>query len=67
MPKRSIAGNHVFKSSRPFAQATLAGGFMFTCCTGCDPEGRSVVDGVRAQTQQALDNIRALLMRRAGP
>lgn len=66
MPKRAISSDRVFKSTRPFAQATLAGGFMFVCCTGRDPEGRFVVDDVRAQTQQALDNIRALIEEAGG-
>lgn len=60
MPKRAIASDRVFKGSLPFAQATLAGGFLFVCCTGRDREGRFAAD-VRAQTQQAIDNIRALV------
>jgi enamine deaminase RidA (YjgF/YER057c/UK114 family) len=66
VPKRAIASPEVFKSSRPFAQATVAGGFMFVCCTGRDPEGRFAVGDVRAQTRQALDNIRALIEEAGG-
>jgi len=61
MPKRAIASDRVFKGSLPFAQATLAGGFLFVCCTGRDREGRFAVGDVRTQTQQAIDNIRALV------
>jgi len=60
MPKRAVSSDRVYKSELPFAQATIAGGFMFVCCVGCDRAGRFARD-VRAQTQQALDNIRALI------
>src|SRR5262249_10944063 len=59
MPKRAVSSDRVHKSSLPFAQATIAGGFMFVCCVGCDRNGRLVIGDVRAQTQQALDTIRA--------
>lgn len=60
MPKRAILSNRVFKPALPFAQATLAGGFLFACSTGRDRDGHFVIGDVRAQTQQAIDNIRAL-------
>lgn len=66
MPKRAISSPKVFKSARPFAQATVAGGFMFVCCTGRDAQGRFAVGDVRAQTQQALDNIRLLIEEAGG-
>jgi 2-iminobutanoate/2-iminopropanoate deaminase len=66
MPKRAISSDRVYKSSLPFAQATVAGGFMFVCCVGCDRDGRLAVGDVRAQTQQALDNIRALIEEAGG-
>jgi len=65
MPKRAVSCDRVYQSSLPFAQATIAGGFMFVCCIGCDRAGRFVRD-VRAQTQQALDNIRALIEEAGG-
>jgi 2-iminobutanoate/2-iminopropanoate deaminase len=65
MPKRAVSSDRVYKSSLPFAQATVAGGFMFVCCIGCDRDGRFARD-VRAQTQQALDNIRALIEEAGG-
>jgi len=61
MPKRAIASDRVRKPSIPFAQATVAGGFMFVCCTGVDREGRFARGDVRAQTRQAIENIRALI------
>lgn len=60
MPKRAIATDRVFKPALPFAQATLAGGFLFACSTGRDRDGRFAIGDIRAQTQQAIDNIRAL-------
>jgi 2-iminobutanoate/2-iminopropanoate deaminase len=66
MPKRAVSSTRVYKSSLPFAQATVAGGFMFVCCVGCDRDGRLAVGDVRAQTQQALDNIRALIEEAGG-
>jgi 2-iminobutanoate/2-iminopropanoate deaminase len=66
MPKRAISSTRVYKSSLPFAQATVAGGFMFVCCVGCDRDGRLAPGDVRAQTQQALDNIRALIEEAGG-
>ncbi len=66
MPKRAVSSDRVFKSSLPFAQATIAGGFMFVCCVGCDRTGRFAIGDVRAQTQQAIDNIRALIEEAGG-
>ena len=65
MPKRAVSSDRVYKSELPFAQATIAGGFMFVCCVGCDRDGRFAPD-VRAQTQQAIDNIRALIEEAGG-
>ena len=65
MPKRAVSSNRVHRSSLPFAQATVAGGFMFVCCVGCDRDG-AFPGGVRAQTQQAIDNIRALIEEAGG-
>lgn len=66
MPKRAISSNRVFKSPLPFAQATIAGGFMFVCCVGTDRAGRFAVGDARAQTQACLDNIRALIEEAGG-
>jgi 2-iminobutanoate/2-iminopropanoate deaminase len=47
----------------PYAQANVAGGFVFTAGQiGLDPiSGKLVEGGVAAQTAQALSNIRAIL------
>jgi len=66
MPKRAVSSDRVYQSSLPFAQATIAGGFMFVCCVGCDRDGRFAIGDVRAQTQQAIDNIRALIEEAGG-
>jgi 2-iminobutanoate/2-iminopropanoate deaminase len=66
MPKRAIASDKVFKGSLPFAQATLAGGFLFVCCVGRDREGRFAPGDARAQTRQAIENIRALVEEAGG-
>jgi len=66
MPKRAVSSDRVYKSSLPFAQATIAGGFMFVCCVGCDRNGRFATGDVRAQTQAAIDNIRALIEEAGG-
>ena len=61
MPKRAISTDRVFQPSLPFAQATVAGGFVFACSTGRNREGAFAIGDVRAQTQQSIDNIRALV------
>jgi 2-iminobutanoate/2-iminopropanoate deaminase len=66
MPKRAVSSDNVFKGSLPFAQATIAGGFMFVCCVGRDRAGKFAVGDVKAQTQQCLDNIRALIEEAGG-
>jgi len=66
MPKRAISTGRVFKPGLPFAQATVAGGFVFACSTGRDREGRFAVGDVRAQTRQTIENIRALVEEAGG-
>ena len=66
MPKRIITSDRIHKGRLPFAQATVAGGFMFVCFTGRDAEGKFAVGDVRAQTQQAIDNIRMLIEEAGG-
>ena len=47
----------------PYSQATRAGGFLFTAGqVGFDPATGELVDGgIAEQTEQVLDNIRAIL------
>jgi enamine deaminase RidA (YjgF/YER057c/UK114 family) len=61
MPKRSVSSDRVYKSRLPFAQATIAGDFMFVCCVGADLQGQYALGDPRRQTQQCIDNIKALL------
>lgn len=61
MPKQIVTSDHAYRSPLPFAQATVAGGFMFVCSVGCDRDGRFAVGDARVQTQACLDNIRALI------
>lgn len=61
MPKRSVSSDRVYKSRLPFAQATIAGDFMFVCCVGADLQGKYATGDARTQTQQCIDNIKALL------
>jgi enamine deaminase RidA (YjgF/YER057c/UK114 family) len=66
MPKRIVSSPRVHRSELPYAQATVAGGFMFVCCVGCDRDGRFAAGDVRAQTRACLDNIRALIEEAGG-
>ena len=66
MPKRIVSSDRVRKSSLPFAQATIAGGFMFVCCVGTDRDGNFAIGDARKQTQACLDNIRALIEEAGG-
>ncbi len=61
MPRRTISSNRIFRHDLPFAQATIAGDFMFVCCMGMDLKGEFAPGDARRQTQQCIDNIRALL------
>ena len=65
MPKRIVSSDRVHKGRLPFAQATVAGGFMFVCCVGVARDG-SIAPDIRSQTQQAIDNIRALIEEAGG-
>jgi 2-iminobutanoate/2-iminopropanoate deaminase len=66
MPKRIVSSDRVRKSALPFAQATIAGGFMFVCCVGTDRDGNFAIGDARKQTQACLDNIRALIEEAGG-
>jgi len=46
----------------PYSQAIVAGGFVFCSGTaGIDPATGQVVEGIEAQTEQALTNLSAIL------
>ena len=44
-----------------FSQGIEAGGFIFTAQVGLSPSGEIVSDRIEEQTQQCLENIRAVL------
>jgi len=66
MPKRAVFSDKVYRPSLPFAQATMAGGFMFVCSTGRDRNGTFAIGDVKAQTRQTLENIRLLIEEAGG-
>jgi len=50
--------------ARPFSPAVRANGFIFLAGQlGTDTTGRLVAGGIRAETRQALENIRGVLQR----
>lgn len=56
-----------YEPSRPYAAAAVAGGFVFLAGeTGTDPATGAVAEGITAQTEQALENIRGTLRRVGG-
>lgn len=62
MPKTTITSPHVFQpQGLPYAPATRAGDFVFACSTGVNAQGQFAAGDVKAQTQQTIDNIRALV------
>jgi enamine deaminase RidA (YjgF/YER057c/UK114 family) len=62
MPKRAIYTPLCAKPVNPHAQASVAGGFFFAATVSIDAEGQVVgIGDIRAQTRQALTNLRHLL------
>ncbi len=63
MPKTVIRSPKVADSSLPISQATLAGNVLYLCgAVALDERGEHVGKGdIRAQTRQALENIKALV------
>ena len=66
MPKKAISSPKVFNSTLPFAEATIAGGFMFVCSIGRDLDGNFAIGDAKKQTQQTIDNIKALIEEAGG-
>jgi 2-iminobutanoate/2-iminopropanoate deaminase len=47
----------------PYSQAIVSGGFVFCSGTaGIDPATGAIADGIAAQTEQALQNLSAILV-----
>jgi hypothetical protein len=68
LAKGSAMTRHAVSSDRapaglgPYSQAIVAGGFVFCSGTaGIDPATGTVGDGIEAQTDQALQNLAAIL------
>ncbi len=63
MPKKVIRSPKVAESSLPLSQATLAGNVLYLCgAVAFNERGEIVGRGdIRAQTAQALENIKALV------
>ncbi len=61
--KTTIATDKAPKAVGPYAQAIVAGGFLFTAGQlGLDPEsGQFAGEDVAAQTKQAMENLKAIL------
>ena len=59
---RSISTTAAPKPVAAYAQAIIAGGFVFTAGQiGLDPATNALVEGLEAQAQRALENIGAVL------
>ena len=63
MPKQVIRSPKVASSSLPISQATLAGNVLYLCGAVSFNEREEIVGkgDIRAQTRQALENIKALV------
>jgi 2-iminobutanoate/2-iminopropanoate deaminase len=60
--RRSVTSPAAPAALGPYSQAIVAGGFVFCSGTaGIDPETGQVVEGIEAQTEQALRNLSAIL------
>ena len=61
MAKRTIRTEDVKHGGGPYSQAVQASGFVFVSGqTGVDRDGR-LLEGIEAQTRQALENVQAIL------
>jgi 2-iminobutanoate/2-iminopropanoate deaminase len=59
---RSISTDAAPKPVAAYSQGVVANGFLFTAGQiGLDPATNSLVEGLEAQAQRALENIRAVL------
>ncbi|HEX5850176.1 MAG TPA: Rid family detoxifying hydrolase [Rubrobacter sp.] len=62
MAREAISTSAAATVVGPYSQAIVAGGFVFCSGTaGIDPDTGEVREGVRAQTEQALTNLDAIL------
>jgi 2-iminobutanoate/2-iminopropanoate deaminase len=62
MDRRAVSSDRAPAALGPYSQAIVAGGFVFCSGTvGIDPVEGVPADGIAAQTQQALENLAAVL------
>ena len=62
MTRHAVSTEHAPPAIGPYSQAIVANGLVFCSGTaGIDPATGAVVDGIEAQTEQALRNLRAIL------
>ena len=62
MHRHAISTADAANAVGPYSQAIVAGGFVFCSGTaGIDPATGEVLEGIRAQTEQALANLAAIL------
>jgi 2-iminobutanoate/2-iminopropanoate deaminase len=62
MDRRAVSSDRAPAALGPYSQAIVAGGFVFCSGTvGIDPVVGVPADGIAAQTQQALENLAAVL------
>jgi len=62
MTRQAVSSDQAPAALGPYSQAIVAGGFVFCSGTaGIDPATGAVGDGIEAQTEQALQNLAAVL------
>lgn len=60
--RQAVASDQAPAALGPYSQAIIAGGFVFCSGTaGIDPSTGVARDGIAAQTEQALNNLAAIL------
>src|SRR6185436_529482 len=60
--RRAVSSDRAPAALGPYSQAIVAGGFVFCSGTaGIEPTTGAIPDGIEAQTEQALTNLRAVL------
>src|SRR5690242_11284744 len=62
MNRQAVSSDRAPAALGPYSQAIVAGGFVFCSGTaGIDPVAGVPTDGIEAQTEQALQNVAAVL------
>ena len=62
MTRTAVSSERAPAALGPYSQAIVANGFVFCSGTaGIDPETGAIPDGIEAQTEQALQNLAAVL------